>query len=50
VNDDLSLTAAFDGVDASLNGNRPAQAPRWTATGGITSAPVRQPSLLAILI
>jgi outer membrane receptor protein involved in Fe transport len=40
VNDDLSLNAAFDAVDASLNGNRPAQAPRWTATGGIEYRPV----------
>jgi len=40
VNDDLSLTAAFDNVDASLHGNRPAQAPRWTVTGGFEYRPL----------
>jgi outer membrane receptor protein involved in Fe transport len=40
LNDDVSLTAAFDAVDASLNGNRPAQAPRWTVTGGVEYRPI----------
>ena len=40
INDMFALTAAFDDVNASLNGKRPAQAPRWTATAGIEATPL----------
>ncbi|HEX4293961.1 MAG TPA: TonB-dependent receptor [Rhizomicrobium sp.] len=40
INDMFALTAAFDDVDASLNGHRPQQAPRWTATGGVELTPL----------
>jgi outer membrane receptor protein involved in Fe transport len=47
VSEDLALTAALNAVDASLNGNRPAQAPRWTATGGVEYRPLSQLTLFA---
>jgi outer membrane receptor protein involved in Fe transport len=40
LSDDVSLMAAFDDVDATLHGNRPAQAPRWTVTGGVEVRPI----------
>jgi outer membrane receptor protein involved in Fe transport len=57
LNDDLSLTAAFDAVGAhtkvvdvtngAIRNARPAQAPRWTATGGIEYRPLPQLTLFA---
>jgi outer membrane receptor protein involved in Fe transport len=40
VTDWAALTAAFDDVNASLNGNQPQQAPRWTATSGVELKPM----------
>jgi outer membrane receptor protein involved in Fe transport len=40
VTDWAALTASFDDVNASLNGNQPQQAPRWTATGGLDLKPL----------
>ena len=34
VTDWAALTASFDDVNASLNGNQPQQAPRWTVNAG----------------
>jgi len=57
VNDDLSLTAAFDAVSAHTKvvdvvslltrSSRPAQAPRWTATGGIEYRPIPRLTVFA---
>ena len=57
INDDFSLTAAFDTVGAHtkvistttglLVNTRPAQAPRWTATGGMEFRPLPQLTLFA---
>lgn len=57
IGDDISLTAAFDTVAAHtkvistttglLINTRPAQAPRWTATGGVEFRPLPQLALFA---
>ena len=57
IGDDLSLTAAFDTVGAHtkvvsattglLVNTRPAQAPRWTATGGVEYRPLPRLTLFA---
>jgi outer membrane receptor protein involved in Fe transport len=49
IDDNLSIDAAFDVVDAQVNGGalRPAQAPRWTATGGVEFRPLPQLTLYA---
>jgi outer membrane receptor protein involved in Fe transport len=57
LSDDLALTAAFDDVaartkvvdmtTAKLRSTRPAQAPRWTATGGIEFRPLPRLTLSA---
>ena len=57
INDDISLTAAFDTVSAHtkvistttglLINSRPAQAPRWTVTGGVEYRPLPQLTLFA---
>jgi outer membrane receptor protein involved in Fe transport len=47
INDNVSLTAAFDDVNATINGLQPAQAPRWTVTGGVEVRPLRRLTLFA---
>jgi outer membrane receptor protein involved in Fe transport len=47
ISDHVSLTAAFDDVDATINDLRPAQAPRWTVTGGIEVKPISRITLFA---
>jgi len=49
VNDWAALTAAFDDVNASLNGNQPQQAPRWTATAGLELKPLPKLTIAANL-
>jgi vitamin B12 transporter len=39
VTDWAALTASFDDVNASLNGNQPQQAPRWTVNAGVDLKP-----------
>ena len=49
VNDWAALTAAFDDVNASLNGNQPQQAPRWTVTAGLELKPLARLTVAANL-